>query len=197
MKKIFIIPTVRKKYKNQIEYCIDKRIFLVLKKAFKKIEIKSELDKSVNLIVILGGNDLVSIKKNQENFIKEKLSNIALSFCKRNKVPILGICGGAQFLAKKHGSLISKTAGHVGSHSIIWKNKKVLNKKVKLPRRVNSYHNYKIIKLGKNLSLDAYTKDGSIELFKNKKSKIYGIMWHPERNKTINKFDIEFLKQIK
>ena len=69
--KIFIIPSVRKRYKNQIEHCIDKRIFFLLKKTFKKFEIKSELHKSINLIIILGGNDLTSIEKKQENIIKE------------------------------------------------------------------------------------------------------------------------------
>ena len=197
MKKIFIIPSIRKRYKNQIEHCIDKRIFFLLKKTFKKFEIKSELHKSINLIIILGGNDLTSIEKKQENIIKEKLSNQALMFGIRKKIPILGICGGAQFLAKKYGSRIIKTTGHVGSHNIIWKNKNLLLKKIKLPKKVNSYHNYKIIKLGKRLSLYAYTKDGSVEFFTNKINKIYGIMWHPERNKTISRFDIELLKQMK
>ena len=155
MKKIFIIPTVRKRYKNQIEYCIDKRIFFLLKKVFKKFEIKSELHKSINLIIILGGNNLISIEKNQENAIKEQLSNRAFIFGSRNKIPILGICGGAQFLAKKYGSRIVRTISHVGSHSIIWNSKNIFLKKVKLPKVINSYHDYKIIKLSNNLSLHA------------------------------------------
>ena len=125
MKKILIIPSVRKKYKNQIEYCIDKRIFFLLKKVFKKFEIKSELHKSIDLMIILGGNNLTSIEKNQENIVKEKLSNQALMFSLRKKIPILGICGGAQFLAKKYGSRIVKTSNHVGSHKIIWKNENI------------------------------------------------------------------------
>jgi gamma-glutamyl-gamma-aminobutyrate hydrolase PuuD len=149
------------------------------------------------LIIILGGNNLISIEKNQENAIKEQLSNRAFIFGSRNKIPILGICGGAQFLAKKYGSRIVRTISHVGSHSIIWNSKNIFLKKVKLPKVINSYHDYKIIKLSNNLSLHAYAKDESVEFFSNKINKIYGIMWHPERNKSINKFDIELLKKMK
>jgi len=197
MIKIFIIPTVRKRHKDQIEYCIDKRIFLLLKKTFKRYEVKSKLTSSVNLIIILGGNNLISIEKNQENIIKEQLSNKALFYGLRKKIPILGICGGAQFLAKKYNSKIVKTNSHVGSHNIIWNNKNIFSKKIKLPKRVNSYHDYKIVKLSKVFSLDAFTQDGSIEFFSSKIKKLYGIMWHPERNRTISKFDTELLKKIK
>jgi len=195
--KIFIIPTVRKRRKDQIEYCVDERIFLLLKKTFKKLEVKSKLTSSVNLIIILGGNNLTSIEKSQENKIKEKLSNKALFYGLEKKIPILGICGGAQFLAEKYNSKIVRTSGHVGPHSIIWNNKNFFSKKTTLPKKVNSYHDYKIIKLNKKFTLDAFTKDGSIELFSSKINKLYGVMWHPERNKPISKFDTELLKKIK
>mgnify|MGYP001443090404 CR=1 FL=1 len=197
MKKVFIVPTIRKRYRNQIEYCVDKRIFFLLKKIFKKFKIKSELNKSINLIIILGGNNLLSIKKNQENAIKERLSNKAFSYGLKNKIPILGICGGAQFLANKYGSNIVRTSKHVGIHNIIWRRKIFFQRKIMLPKRVNSYHNYKIKKLSNNFSIDAYTKDDSIELFSDKSKKLHGVMWHPERNKSINKFDIELIKKIK
>ena len=59
--------------------------------------------------------------------------------------------------------------------------------------QVNSYHDYSITKLGKNLDKIAHSKDGSIEAFKHKNKKILGIMWHPERYSKIKKFDLLFI----
>jgi gamma-glutamyl-gamma-aminobutyrate hydrolase PuuD len=39
--------------------------------------------------------------------------------------------------------------------------------------------------------------DNSIEAFKHLKFKIYGIMWHPERNKKIKYFDIKYFKKFR
>ena len=36
---------------------------------------------------------------------------------------MIGICGGAQFLAKKFGSKISKINNHVGNHKIYFNEK--------------------------------------------------------------------------
>ena len=60
---------------------------------------------------------------------------------------------------------------------------------------VNSYHNFSIVKLGKNINKIAWTKDGSIEAFKHQKKRILGIMWHPERYKKIKKFDLDLLRK--
>ena len=62
---------------------------------------------------------------------------------------------------------------------------------------VNSFHDYKIDKLNKNLITYAKTEDdNSVEFFKHKSKKIYGIMWHPERLKKISIFHKKLLKNI-
>ena len=50
--------------------------------------------------------------------------------------------------------------------------------------------------LGKNLKMLASSNDGVVEYFKHINKLIYGIMWHPERNKKIKKFDREIIKKI-
>ena len=49
--------------------------------------------------------------------------------------------------------------------------------------------------LGKNLKMLASSNDGVVEYFKHINKLIYGIMWHPERNKKIKKFDREIIKK--
>ena len=102
---------------------------------------------------------------------------------------LFGICHGAQYVANYFGSKITKIKNHTKKdHVILFKNE---FKNIK----VNSYHNYGIIKLGKQLNMIAFTKDSSIEAFKHNNKQILGIMWHPERYKKIRKFDIQFLKK--
>ena len=60
---------------------------------------------------------------------------------------------------------------------------------------VNSFHNYKIIKISKKFNILFKSEDGSIEAFRHKEKGILGIMWHPERYKKIKKFDVKFIKK--
>ena len=50
--------------------------------------------------------------------------------------------------------------------------------------------------LGKKLEVLAKSNDGIVKYFKHKNNPIFGIMWHPERNKKINKFDKSLIKKI-
>ena len=104
----------------------------------------------------------------------------------------MGICHGAQFIAKKFKLKLSKVRNHVGSHEI-----KLYFKNKILKKKVNSYHNIAINKKKSNLiNYFAISKDLKIEGFHIKSKKILGIQWHPERysnfkkidNKLINKF---------
>ena len=81
-------------------------------------------------------------------------------------------------------------------HEIKYQNKNNFLKKQSL--KVNSFHNFGIDKksLGTNLEIIAFATDNTIEEFKHYKYKIYGTMWHPEREtnyKKINKL-IKFIK---
>ena len=195
MINIYIVPVVREIYNKQIEYCYDKKLFSFLKFSFNKYALKFDLNKDLNLIIISGGNDLPNFKKTLSNIEKDNLSQKAFSFAKKNGIPLVGICGGAQFIAKKNKFLITKTLKHVGKHKIFWK--KIGSIKTnKYPREINSFHNYKIKKVKKGFATLALANDKSVEGFINYKKKILGIMWHPERDNNFKKFNKEIIKSI-
>jgi gamma-glutamyl-gamma-aminobutyrate hydrolase PuuD len=50
--------------------------------------------------------------------------------------------------------------------------------------------------LGKNLKSLAQSQDRIIEYFKHTNYKIIGIMWHPEREKILKKFDKKIIKGL-
>lgn len=193
MKKIGIIPSIKETYKNQFEFSYDIKINKLLKSIYKKSKI-SNLDfnsnhkEKMNLIVICGGNDLPFIKKNKANILRYKLNNLIFKKAIKNKIPILGICYGAQYIAYKFKSLIGKKK-HVGEHKIYLEQEKSVIK-------VNSYHNTIINKLGKSLKIQGYAPDKSVEYFMHKNKKIIGIQWHPERYKKFKKIDLDIIRSI-
>ena len=146
----------------------------------------------IKLIIIPGGNDLFG----SERLSKVRLNNEfkLIKFGLKNNIPILGICRGMQVINYYFKGKQKKFLGHMNTtHDIIMKNdffkKKILN--------VNSFHNYIITEklLSKKLNVLATDKDKNIEFFSHKSKKIFGIMWHPERNKNYKQLD-EILKKL-
>lgn len=193
--KIGVVPSVQEKYRNQFEYSCDINLLFFLEKVFKRSKVElltfnHKIEKKFKLIVISGasGNDLICFDKSKKNLIRNKLDEKFFKQALKLKIPLVGICHGAQFIAKKYNSKL-KVKNHVGKHyvKILKNNNRFL---------VNSFHNKVIFKLGKNLKILGEAKDKTIELFVHKNKKICGIMWHPERNKKITNFDKILFKSL-
>lgn len=191
--KILIVPTVREIYKNQFEYCVDLQLINLFKKIFRKAKIEiynNTLENNYNLIVLIGGNNsLVEKKKDKiRSYINDKIYNFAI----KRKIRILGICHGAQFLAKKSKLKLQKKKNHVGNHNVLFDINGLKFKKI-----VNSYHN-DVIKINKTKDVNVFgiAQDNTVEAFHIKNKKILGIMWHPERYTKIKKFDQKLIKEF-
>ena len=191
--KILIIPTIRETYKNQFEFCVDLKLLNFLKKTFKKstLETYNLVKKNdYDLLVLSGGNS--SILKKKADRLRDKINNFFFSYSLKNKKAILGICHGAQFLAKKNGFKIKRKTNHVGYHKVIFNiNKKTFNK------TVNSFHNETInYKQKKNVNTFGLAEDNTIESFHIKDKKLLGVMWHPERYSKIKNFDLKLIRNF-
>ena len=105
---------------------------------------------------------------------------------------MLGICRGAQSLNLYFKGKLIKVENHVKKKHVLFdiKYKKIIS--------VNSFHDFGFNKktLGKGLRPLLLSKDNIIEYIKHEKYALHGIMWHPEREKNINKFDIKLIKRI-
>lgn len=193
MKKkiIGLIPTIIKR-RGSISFVIDTKTFKFLKRCFKNYDYKILNDNICNvkldLIISLGGNSLISLKHNNANSMRNRLDNYYLRLAIKKKIPFLGICYGAQFIANFFKSKIKKKINHSNKiHNITLISKKKIF--------VNSYHDYSITTLGAPLNIIANSNDGSIEAFRHIDKRILGIMWHPERYNKIKKFDLDFIKK--
>lgn len=188
---ILIIPKVYCRYKGQIEYSFEKRYYFFIKKVFPKAKIEIGMSKyftkKPDLIILTGGNNIVSFSKKEEDLERNKIDNFFFKFSRKHNLPIIGICHGAQFIAKKFKSQFQKSKNHLKDHYIYLNKKKIL---------VNSYHNIIITNVSNNLNVLAKAEDNTIEAFNNIKFKIAGIIWHPERFTKYKKEDINLIKKF-
>lgn len=170
--------------KNYNFYIIpnSKRNFLKISKKIKP-----------NLIILAGGNDLFQNNKYVKNRLKVEKDLINYGISK--KIPILGVCRGMQLINHFFKGKISKVKGHMRKKNRIIFKQKIFSKKY---IDITSYHNYGIKKKDMASKFDALATDNNenIEIFKHKKLNIFGVMWHPEREKS-NLIDLIFKKLIK
>ena len=191
--KILIVPTIREIYKNQIEYCVDRKLIDFFKSIFKNSHIElynNTFQKDYDLIVLGGGNN--SIKKMKVDKLRDKINKLVYKIALKKNIKILGICHGAHFLAKKNGFNLKKSNKHVGFHDVFFR---VNNSKFK--KYMNSFHTEIICnKKLKDVNIFGFCDDKTVEAFHIKNKKILAIMWHPERYKKSRLFDKRLVKQF-
>ena len=135
---------------------------------------------------IISGGDNIG-----DNVERDKTEIEMIKFAMKNKIPLFGVCRGMQIINKFFDGTISnnENSNHVGKHHTIniinqnffrfFKNKNT---------KVNSFHNNLIY--NENLGSDlipfaTISEDGTVEGFFHKLFPIIGVMWHPERQATI------------
>ena len=167
---------------------IEKLGFIPILLPNKLKNIENYLQKiSPHRIVVSGGGDP------QKKDLRHKNEKKIIKYSIKKKLPIIGICRGAQVLNIYYGGKIKKIKNHVKKKHRIFGN---LVKKKKI--YTNSYHDYGFDEklLARNFKILAYSFDKIVKCFCHKKYKILGIMWHPERNKTISNFDKKIIKSF-
>jgi N5-(cytidine 5'-diphosphoramidyl)-L-glutamine hydrolase len=193
MLKIGITSNIKEYYKGYIDfidhywlnYFEKKNINYYLVPNKKKLS-KKKIEE-INLLIIPGGND-VSNSLNTSK-IRNSIETNLIKICFKKKIPILGICRGAQLLNKSFGGKIKKVKKHMRTrHNISFINKEIVKKEL---LNVNSFHNDGIKKndLSKVFKMLASDKDENVEMFISKDKKIIGTMWHPEREKNTQLLD--------
>tara|TARA_B100002051_G_scaffold232259_1_gene230864 strand:- start:165 stop:770 length:606 start_codon:yes stop_codon:yes gene_type:complete len=197
---IIISSNYKKHYKTYIDFVDHYWInyFKLKKKTFFSVpNIKSfkisSLKNEIKLIILPGGNNLFSKDKISKTRLKVEFDLI--KYALKKNVPILGICRGMQVINFFFKGSQKRIRGHMRTrHKIFFKNKIFNKKKI----NVNSFHNFGIPhkKMSTKLEVIALDKDDNVEIFKHKKKKIYGFMWHPERNKSYKQLEI-IMKRLK
>ena len=186
----------------------------------ERSEIRDSLDqKLIDFLSTLGilpipvSNTLVSHPKGLENLCKklkpngvvfsgggklgdcinrDKTELFLFNYAKENNLPLLGICRGMQIMSQINGGEIEFIQSHVNTrHKLI-----PSDKKVAIPKVVNSYHEYGLRSCPTGFDVIATAEDGSIEAIKHNILPWLGLMWHPEREVPFSKSDLEKIKKL-
>lgn len=195
--KILISPSIKEPYLNQFEYCIDARLIELVHFIFgKKSDIcffHKKIKEKPNLIIISGGNNIQPYAKSKSDLLRNNKSNLIYNYAIRNKIPLIGICYGAQFIGFKNKFTFRKK-------KIIEPHKIKLNRKINFFKekfiKVNSFKNLLITSTNSTFTNIYFAQKKSIECFVSKKNKILGLMWHPERYSKFKSIDKKIIRKF-
>ena len=168
---------------------------IIIPSNFDNIKFFKELE--IDGIILSGGNDLSVFSQDKNSLKRDEQEKSLLNYAIKNKIPVLGICRGMQLMAEHFGGKLKKTNGHVGNkHKITACKDSWFYKDIKNVTEVNSYHNYAVTVVPPGFKPSAKSADGTFEAMECPEKKLFAIMWHPERNKPLEKSNINLIQHF-
>lgn len=134
-------------------------------------------------LVLSGGNDLAHLADARDVWPpRDAVELWALDDAEHSRIPVVGICRGAQLLAHRAGSTLLRGPGHAGSRHGV---QTTITGTFGWPEQfmVTSHHNWTIPgdTIPACLEVLALAADGTVEAFRDRQQPQVGLMWHPER----------------
>jgi len=141
---------------------------------------------NVSGVLLTGGNNLISCGGDAPE--RDETEIQLLDWARKRDKPVAGVCRGMQLIQQSLGVRLAKVSGHVDVlHDI----------SIQAGTRVvNSFHSFGATETVSGLAVWARTKDGVIEAVRHQKEKILGVMWHPERENSFDRKDVELFKSF-
>ena len=145
--------------------------------------------------MLTGGNDLNIYLSNEEAYRRDIFEKKLMDYAIKNDIPILGVCRGMQLIADYFGSNFKRVEGQIDiKHNLeVNKDSKYFNQLIKLDN-VNSYHDYAVADVSEELLISATDASGVIKSIEHRQYKIFGQMWHSEREIPFDKDELSLIK---
>lgn len=137
-------------------------------------------------VLLTGGNSPVAF--GGESPERDAVDRYLIDWAGQNNTPLIGVCRGMQSIQLAYQQILEPVTGHVCAQQEI-----SVNGQATL---VNSYHTLGALTCLPPLVCWATSNDGLVKAIKHESKKVYGMMWHPERNVPFQQQDIEFFRQV-
>jgi N5-(cytidine 5'-diphosphoramidyl)-L-glutamine hydrolase len=145
--------------------------------------------------ILTGGGNLV--KYGGEFPERDQIETNILEWAIKNDKAILGVCRGMQLIQDYFDIPIERISNHVGIRHQLQANKGLkLTNLIEDFSDVNSFHNYGTTQSANPLNISAFSNDGIVMALEHSENNIYGIMWHPEREKSFMLEDKKLFRRV-
>lgn len=146
-------------------------------------------------ILLTGGNSLC--KYGGEAKERDQVEKYLLEWSMKKDLPVLGVCRGMQLVQDFFGNELNPVDGHVGArHELsIVEGRRLSDVLTKLAS-VNSYHEYGTKVVSGELAACAHSLDGVAMAVEHVSRRVYGVMWHSERESPFVKEEQEVFNYI-
>lgn len=159
------------------------------KKYFESIEIDG--------IFLTGGNDLSIINSSNISIQRDLFEKKLIKYGIKNQIPIFGVCRGMQIIGESFGADFKKVENQVAiRQNLEVNNDSKYYKYLKSLDDVNSFHNYAIKNLPEDFLISAKSENNIIKAIEHKKYKIFGQMWHSEREKPFVRNELNLIQKF-
>ena len=132
-------------------------------------------------ILLSGGNNIGTCK--ERDATEMELLNHAEQF----QLPVLGICRGMQMMGVRAGVKLKTVENHVSTRHLLTG---------EISQEVNSYHTQALVACPNQFQTFAQDKNSEIEAIRHKSLSWEGWMWHPEREISFQKHDIQRIQKL-
>lgn len=152
---------------------------------------------SITGVILSGGNDLNIVSTNELSLKRDAYELKLLDYCINNEIPIYGICRGMQVIAHYFGSKLAKVENQVNiNHSLSCNPLSKYYSYLNEIDQVNSFHDFGISLLSKNLKISATDLKGNIKAIEHTRHKVFAQMWHSERRIPFNHNEKQLIKEF-